>query len=184
MNKGITVKQIKETLSNLAHAGIKTTAYLVIGHPGETEEDFLQTLDLLEELKNDIWEAECNPFTYFYSGQSCDDNWADKRFLLYPGWAKDMLITQTWIVDDEPGREEMYNRIFRFVEHCKKLGIFLPWSLHDVNKSDERWKKLHKNAVPPVLDLLRKDIYIDENKNVSALFYAAEKYRDDEDFDF
>jgi hypothetical protein len=47
MDKRITVDQIKATVSALAYAGIKTTTYWVIGHPGETEADFQQTLDLV-----------------------------------------------------------------------------------------------------------------------------------------
>jgi radical SAM superfamily enzyme YgiQ (UPF0313 family) len=62
MDKRITIDQVKATVSALAYAGIKTTTYWVIGHPGETGEDFQQTLDLLEELKDDIFQAECNYF--------------------------------------------------------------------------------------------------------------------------
>jgi radical SAM superfamily enzyme YgiQ (UPF0313 family) len=184
MNKGITVEQIKETVSNLAFAGIKTTAYIVIGHPGETEEDFQQTLDLMEELKNDIWEAESNPFTYFYSGQSKNDEWADRRTLLYPPWANDMLIYRTWYVKGVPTREELYDRVFRFVEHCKKLGISTPWALQDVNKSDERWQKLQVNAVPPLLDLFNKKKYIDECKRVKQYICAENTMEVDEEFNF
>ena len=183
MNKGITVSQIRETISNLAYAGIKTTAYIVIGHPGETEEDFQQTLDLITDLKNDIWEAECNPFTYLYSGQGKSDAWANQRVLLYPPWAKDILITQTWIVNEQPSREEMFSRIARFVEHCKKLGVSIPWSLQDVTRSDQRWLKLHKNAVPPVFDLMKRHENPDEAKNVREILTAKNSV-EEENFDF
>lgn len=183
MNKGITVSQIRETISNLAYAGIKTTAYVVIGHPGETEDDFLQTLALIEELKNDIWEAECNPFTYLYSGQGESSAWESKRMLLYPPWAKDILITQTWIVNEHPSREEMFSRIFRFVEHCKKLGISIPWSLRDVTHSDQRWFKLHKNAVPRIIDLMKRNEILDEVKNVTEILTAKNSV-EEEHFDF
>lgn len=49
MNKGITAAQIRETLPKLAMAGIKTTTYWVMGHPYETEDDFQQTLNLVEQ---------------------------------------------------------------------------------------------------------------------------------------
>ncbi|MCP4147399.1 MAG: radical SAM protein, partial [bacterium] len=184
MEKNITVDQIKSTVSSLAYAGIKTTAYIVVGHPGETEEDFQQTLTLMEELKDDIWEAECNPFTYFFSGQLKSAEWAAKRALLYPQWAKEMLITQTWYVNSEPTREAMYDRVARFVSHCRKLGISLPWSLKDVDNSDQRWKRLHKNAVPPLLELINKERYIDECKTVAQLHFARDTPGDDMDFDF
>jgi radical SAM superfamily enzyme YgiQ (UPF0313 family) len=184
MGKGITVEQTKAAVYNLAQAGIKTTTYIVIGHPGETEEDFRQTLDLVEELSDHIWEAECNPFTYIYSGQGSDDEWADKRMLLYPDSAKYLLINQTWIVNGEPSRKEMYQRVNRFVRHCKKLGISVAWSLADINKADGRWKKLHKNAVPSVLELTSKERYIDENQRVDKIYPALEVYRDIDSFNF
>jgi hypothetical protein len=114
MDKKIKVDQVKSALCSLAGAGIKTTTYWVIGHPGETEEDFQQTLDLLTELKNYIYEAECNVFAYRYGGPGVTDIWSDKRKLLYPPSANDMLMMRTWIVDGEPSRRETYSRVSRF----------------------------------------------------------------------
>ncbi|MCP4153891.1 MAG: radical SAM protein, partial [bacterium] len=62
MGKMISLDQIRTSVSSLAAVGIKTTTLWIVGHPGETEEDFQQTLDLIEELRNDIYEAECRPF--------------------------------------------------------------------------------------------------------------------------
>ena len=166
MNKNITVDDIRSTIRSLAAAGIKTTAYIVIGHPGETESDFQQTLDLIEELKDDLWEVENNPFTYFFSGQGKTDDWASRRRLLYPEWATEALLARTWFVEGVPTRQEMYDRVYRLVNHCRKLGVSTPWSLWDITKQDERWQKLHPRSVPPVLDLIKKDHYIDECRRV------------------
>ncbi|MCP4154920.1 MAG: radical SAM protein, partial [bacterium] len=179
MDKQITPTQIKNALAGLAYAGIKTTAYFVIGHPEETEEDFRMTLDLLEESKNDIWQAECVPFAYYYNGQPESDKWAGKRELLYPDYAKKMLITQTWVLNTPPTREERYKRVFRFSQYCKQLGIPNPYSLAEVYKADERWKKLHKNAVPPLAELMnvgnKEETGKDERKEVKMLHYAVNK---------
>ncbi len=177
MNKGLKVDQIKTAVSTLASVGIKTTTYWVIGHPGETEEDFQQTLDLIGELKDDIYEADCNPFNFYMSGQVNSDKWKDKSILLYPVKRRDMLIAQTWILDCEPSREETYNRISRFVNHCRKLGIPNPYSLNDIYKADERWRRLKKNAGPSLLDFKKKDLYIDECKHVEKLLIASKVVR-------
>jgi len=184
MGKEITVEQSRTAIKSLAQAGIKTTTYFVIGFPGETEEDFQQTLDFIEELKNDIWQMECNPFYYYYAGQPGSDKWGSQRKLLYPGYARDMLITQTWVLENNPTREERFRRMFRLTEHCKKLGIPNPYSTEDIYKADERWKNLHENAVPALVEFQDRGVYLDENKHVKVLIPAQESLRDEGDFLF
>jgi len=184
MGKEITVEQSRAAIKSLALAGIKTTTYFVIGFPGETEEDFQQTLDFIEELRNDIWQMECNPFYYYYAGQPDSDKWGIQRKLLYPGYAQDMLITQTWVLENNPTREERFRRMFRLTEHCKKLGIPNPYSTEDIYKADERWKNLHENAVPALVKFQDRGVYLDENKHVKVLIPAQESLRDEGDFLF
>ncbi|MCP4156922.1 MAG: B12-binding domain-containing radical SAM protein, partial [bacterium] len=159
MGKDITPQQIKEAVSALAHAGIKTTTYWIVGYPGETEEDFQQTLALVEELKNNLYEVEFKPFYYHLTGQVKSEDWLSEyqRVLLYPEEAKEMLMNQTWIIDCEPRREVTFRRINRFVQHCKKLGIPNPYTIHEIYQADERWKTLHKTAVPSVAELENTD---------------------------
>lgn len=183
MNKKITVQQIKAALYCMADAGIKTTTYWVVGFPGETEEDFQQTLDLVEELKDYTWEAWCHPFQYAFSGLVKSDRWRKRALLLYPEEAREMLMVQTWIVDCEPNREEIYRRLNRFVHHCNQLGIPNPHFLKDVYNADERWKRLHKNAVPAMVEFSDK-VYIDENKNVKLAHRSRPVEQDDSDFVF
>lgn len=181
MGKKITPAQIKMAVSSLAYAGIKTTVYCVIGHPGETEADFQQTLDLITELKDDIWEAECNPFDYSYTGQHGSDRWAANRIELFPETQRKMLISQLWDLDTEPSRAEKYDRVFRFTEHCNKLGIPNPYSLQELYQADERWRLLHKNAVPSLIRF--KNEYVDENKSIKQQVFAR-KNKEEDDFGF
>ncbi len=163
MRKGITVEQIRGALSSFALAGIKTTAYWVIGHPGETEEDFRMTLDLVEELKNSIYQSECNPFLYHYCGQNSSDQWQEQRMPLYPGKFRDMLVFDSWTLDADPVREIAYERMHRFVQHCKKLGIPNPYSFKEIFDADCRWKKLQKFAVPSLDEFGQTQECIDDN---------------------
>jgi len=184
MGKKITPGQIKEALKSLAYAGIKTSTLWVIGHPGETEEDFRQTLDLVEEMKDYIYDVEGTPFWYHLTGQSNSEEWlGEKSVLLYPEWAGDMLVTRTWIIDCEPGREEIYRRMHRFMAMLKRLGIPNPYSMLEIYEADQRWKKLHKNAVPAQAEFARAG-YIDENKKIKELNFIASEIQENGDFGF
>jgi radical SAM superfamily enzyme YgiQ (UPF0313 family) len=186
MNKRITVEQSRKVLAALAYAGIKTTTFWLFGFPGETEEDFEKTMKFIEECQDNIYEADCNAFNYYLTGQANSEEWfkKNKSVRLYPKWAKEMLITETWILDCEPSREITYSRVNRFVKHCAELGIPNPYSLKDVYMADQRWKKLHKNAVPSVVELKGKDTYIDESRHVKEFITAAHRDLENEDFDF
>jgi radical SAM superfamily enzyme YgiQ (UPF0313 family) len=191
MDKKITPGQIRSAAANLAATGIKTTTYWVVGYPGETEADFHQTLDLVEQLKDDIYEADCNPFTYFPIGQVNSGPWADQYTgaLLYPEEFREMLWVQTWILNCEPRREDIFRRLNRFTRHCARLDIPNPYSLRDIHRADERWQKLHPNAVPPLLEFLRcrenRDIeIIDETKNSASTAKAQNLFQNKEEWKF
>lgn len=184
MDKRITVEQSKLMIESLAEAGIKTTTYWLIGHPGETEADFQQTLDFLTQCKNHIWEAECEYFNYNYSGQSFSREWSSKRKLVYPAESREMLMVNKWEVDGEPSREEIMSRVNRFVRHCEQLGIPNPYSLQEIYQADLRWKKLHAQAVPPLIELEAGKKYTDECRRLEPLHQVQNTMEFPEDFDF
>lgn len=167
MGKKITVAQMRDAMASLAHAGIKTSTLWLIGHPGETEADFQETLDFIEEYRDYFYDAEPTPFWYHLKGQSNSDEWYKaESVLLYPETAADALITQTWVLDCEPSREVIYDRLNRFVAHIRRLGIPNPYTLQEIHAADVRWQKLQKNAVPSLVDLKNKELYIDECKGI------------------
>jgi hypothetical protein len=184
MDKRITPDLSTTMITTLASSGIKTTTYWLVGHPGETGEDFQQTLDLLEELKDYIWEAECEYFNYYYSGQSHSDNWANRRMLVYPESTKEMLLIDKWCVGGEPSWEEIFRRVCRFVEHCRKLGIPNPYSLKEIYMADERWKRLHRNSVPSLLEFKDSADPIDECKHIEQFHEVKNNREFRGDFNF
>ena len=184
MDKRITPPQIRQTVASLAYAGIKTSACWVIGHPGETEQDFQCTLDLLAELKDDIYEVWCSPFYYYPSAQANMNGWEKETYPLYPPWAAELLLIQTWYPTCEPSRPETYRRMYRFVQHCQRLGIPNPYTLHDLYKADLRWKKLHENAVPAIMDFDKIGAYIDDTGKVKKILKAQSRKQEDGDFGF
>lgn len=154
MDKKITTGQIKFAVTSLARAGIKTTTYWIVGYPGETEEDFQQTLDLIEEMKDDIYEAEANPFWYYLNALVKSDEWAKHCVSLFPEQANEILLLPTRVLNIEPSHEERYHRLKRFSQHCDRLGIPNPYSMADIYQADKRWQRLHTNSVPPINDFM------------------------------
>jgi radical SAM superfamily enzyme YgiQ (UPF0313 family) len=186
MDKRITPEQIKSAAANLALSGIKTSTYWVIGYPGETEDDFQATLDIIEEMKEDLYEAECNPFRFYLTGQVRSSQWVEesKSKLLYPESARELLILQTWVMENGVRREEIYSRLNRFVEHCSRLGIPNPYSWPEIHEADKRWQKLHANAVPPLVSFSDSGGCIDECRKVEQLLPADRVPEETGDFEF
>ncbi|MBI2898538.1 MAG: cobalamin B12-binding domain-containing protein [Deltaproteobacteria bacterium] len=54
MRKRLTVAEIRTTAEAARRAGLEIDAYFIYGHPEETEEDFLKTLELLDGLQPDF----------------------------------------------------------------------------------------------------------------------------------
>lgn len=157
MHKDVSVEEIKGTITSLAGAGIKVTTFWVIGHPGETEDDFQASLALLDECADDIYEANPHPFYFFSAGQSDSESWMKERNVdfVYPPKVADALLMHTLTTSNNPTREEMFNRLCRFQERCLQKGIPNPYSLPDIIMADNRWKKLHNNSVPPLRAVTR-----------------------------
>lgn len=176
MQKKLTPNDIRNAINSLANAGIKTTTYWIIGHPGETEEDFQMTLDLITELKDNIWEAECNSFSFFPHGQVHSEKFIDENSYssLYDDKFSNLFFTKSYTLNTYPSREEIFERNCRFVKHCNQLNIPNPYTLNDINLADERWKLLHENSVPSTMDFLSKENFITENLSIGFKIFKAE----------
>jgi len=53
MGKGITVEKIREGVERAREAGLEVGGAFIVGYPGETEEDYRETRELVEELMLD-----------------------------------------------------------------------------------------------------------------------------------
>ena len=63
LGKHITVEQVKAAASATRRVGINLSVYLITGVPGETEDDLLATLRLIEEIKPS--DGQVSPLAYY-----------------------------------------------------------------------------------------------------------------------
>jgi len=55
VRKGITTDKVRKAVALIKEAGLPLTAYLMVGFPGETDEDLRQTIDFAKELNADYY---------------------------------------------------------------------------------------------------------------------------------
>ena len=156
MQKEIGPQQAGEALRCLAQAGIKTTTYWVVGHPGETDGDFEETLSFVSEHATSIYEADWHPFYYYPQGQVFSKKWSLRHGIdpQYPEEFRHLFLGQMWVLRTSPTPAEVFDRMNRFRERCRKMGIPNPYTLVDIHRADLRWQKLHANAPPPIAYLM------------------------------
>ena len=138
-------------------------------------------------MKDDIYEAECNPFRFYLTGQVKSDQWlsASDSSLLYPERFRELLVLQTWYLSDGvPGREEIYRRMGRFVDFCRRLGVPNPYSWQEIYRADDRWQKLHPMAVPPLVSFQDTGTIVDECRNLEHMQLCLPVFQDQDDFEF
>lgn len=145
MDKRITPQSMLEVLKNLAAHGIRTTTYWVVGFPGETEKDFEETLDFVEEAYPHIYELEAHPYYYYPYGQVTSRLF--KGVSIYPQELVEIIKFKVWEVEDaQPSREEKFDRLRRFSDLASHLGIPNIYSMVEQYEAEKRWREL--TAVP------------------------------------
>jgi radical SAM superfamily enzyme YgiQ (UPF0313 family) len=183
MNKNINTKQIIDTIKSLAYAGIKTTTYWIAGFPDETEDDFQKTLDLVRELKDDIYSAECHAYAHYPKGQIHTEKWTDLVKSRFSKDLENLTMIQAWDLNISPSHEEILTRLNRFLMCCKECGISNPYNYSEWQIADERWSRLHENAVPQLLEL-KKPKERRNKKEIISSVKINETLRIDNNFNY
>jgi len=81
MKKGIKIDDIEKAVSLTKKAGIEITGHIMVGYPGEREEDILETAKLLKRLELDYIQAYCCvpfPGSFLYK-TALESGWIDSK---------------------------------------------------------------------------------------------------------
>ncbi len=154
MNKKITPDVMKECLISLSSAGIRPTTYWVVGFPGETEEDFQQTLDFVKENYRHIYELEAHPYYYYPSGQGISSDYEYE--CLYPKEVSDIVKFKKYdIISPVPSRAERFRRLKMISDLSKELGLINIYSLKELYSAEERWFSLYPTGRKYIMRCLK-----------------------------
>lgn len=138
-------KVISDVLKSLAGAGIRTTTYWIVGFPGETEEDFQETLDFVEEHHRYIYELEAHPYSYYPYGQVGSRLYQCRS--LYPEDVTNVTKFKVWeVIDADPPREVRYERLHRLSRLVFNLGLPNIYTMADRYRAEDRWHSLYPLA--------------------------------------
>ncbi len=145
MDKRTTPATCSQALKSLATAGIRTTTYWVVGFPGETEDDFAETLRFIQEHHRFIYELEAHPYIYYPEGQVGSNQTAG--YSLYPDEVTEIIRFKRWEVkSDGPTREETYERLKRLSHFAADLGLPNIYTMTERYQAENRWQRLHPLA--------------------------------------
>lgn len=145
MDKMTTPKVISDVLKSLGSAGIRTTTYWIVGFPGETEDDFQETLDFIEEHHRYIYELEAHPYYYYPYGQIGSRLY--QCHSLYPEEVTNVTKFKVWeIVGADPPREVRYERLRRLSKLASGLGLPNIYTMAERYQAEDRWHSLYPLA--------------------------------------
>jgi radical SAM superfamily enzyme YgiQ (UPF0313 family) len=132
MKKGITKDHIRYATSLFAESNIKTTAFLISGLPGETEETINETIDFIQEMQynnylyyDDIGVCSIYPGAEVYTI-------AKEKKLEVPGYG--VIDDDYWLTDGEVPFYECENSYEKLLEWKEKIRDAL--SLSRLNKPE------------------------------------------------
>jgi radical SAM superfamily enzyme YgiQ (UPF0313 family) len=145
MDKMTTPQVISDVLKRLANAGVRTTTYWIVGFPGETEEDFLETYNFIRTHHQYIYELEAHPYYFYPYGQIGSRLY--QAVSLFPEEVTRFTKFRIWeVVDADPVREERYHRLRRISDLAVELGLPNIYTMVERYAAEDRWHLLYPLA--------------------------------------
>jgi len=143
MVKHTDVEQMQQALASLSSAGVRTSTLWIVGYPGETEQEFAESIRFIKENKNSIYQADAWTFQYSPAGLAGSAS-LDQRGVV-PRFSCDLdaiLGVQFYSLAGDMTTEERIDRLERFVVRMGELGVPNPYSLLQMRVAEQRWSAM------------------------------------------
>lgn len=140
--------QMSRTLTALSTSGVLTSTLWIVGYPGETEEEFNETLRFIAEHKVNIYQSDAWLMQYHWTGLAGSETIHRSRGSRprYSERLNDMFKLVPMAVADDLPPPERFSRLERFVEAMESHSIPNPYSLFQWIEADRRWAEFGKRT--------------------------------------
>ena len=145
MVKQTTPENMEKSLRALSKNGILTSTLWIVAYPGETEDEYKETLKFIKDNSAYIYQSDAWLFQYHPIGLSKSDEISSKKGskARFSDHINEILSVSPYHVDQDLSQAERFERLERFTCEMDKLGIPNPYSVMDIFKSTKRFSDLN-----------------------------------------
>jgi radical SAM superfamily enzyme YgiQ (UPF0313 family) len=144
MVKKTTPELMTKSLDALAGAEIVTSTLWILGYPGETENEFRETIDFITRHRSLIYQADAWLFQYHPEGLAQShviDRERGSRYR-FSSEINEVLAVSPYVVDRDLSPAERFDRLETFVRTMRALQVPNPYSVYEWLAAEERWTSL------------------------------------------
>lgn len=147
MVKQTTPENMEKSLNALSKQGILTSTLWIVAYPGETQEEFNETLKFIKDNSDYIYQSDAWLFQYHPVGLAKSDEISSEKGskARFSDYINEILSVSPYHVDQDMSQGERFERLERFTSEMDKLGIPNPYSVMDIFKSKKRFSTLNSD---------------------------------------
>ncbi|MBT6297300.1 MAG: B12-binding domain-containing radical SAM protein, partial [Nitrospina sp.] len=145
MIKNTTPENMEMSLYALSKHGILTSTLWIIAYPGETENEFKETLKFIKDSSAHIYQSDPWLFQYHPVGLSKSDKISSEKGskARFSNYINEILSVAPYHVDQDLSQEERFGRLERFTCEMEELELLNPYSVTDILKAEKRFSGLN-----------------------------------------